>query len=98
MYACPRRVDLTFYGVEPWRGRNLIYDESRAAVPIGYLLPVHPGFAFFPRKRLSGSKDVNQRVTYLRVSQVGQLGPVVGYVSRISRLTRRRCCGLSSRK
>ena len=53
MDACPRGVDLTFHGIEARRSRDLVYDES-GAIPISYLLPVHPG-SLFPRKQFSTS-------------------------------------------
>ena len=74
MDAYPGRVELTFHGVEAWGGWDLVYDESRAAAPIGYLLSVHASFAFFVRKQPGTSKGVNEKAD-LRVSQAGQLGP-----------------------
>ena len=46
MDAWPRR-ELTFHGIEAGRSWDLIYDQSRATIPIGYLLAVHPGSTSF---------------------------------------------------
>jgi len=74
MNAGPGGVYLTFHGVETGRSWDLIYDESRATVPVGYLLSVHPGFAFFGCKQLSTLKEVNENENP-RVGEIYQLRP-----------------------
>lgn len=98
MNACPRRVDLAFHGIEAWCSWDLTYDESRAT-PIGHPLSVHPGFAFFSRKRPGTFWDVMRGQTYVSVRSASW-DRAVERVSKISRLTRRQTlnCGRSSRE
>jgi len=72
MNAWPRRVCLTFHGVEAGHSWNLIYDESRVTISVCYLLFVHPGFAFFGYKQLSTFKEAGENENS-RVGKVCQL-------------------------
>ena len=49
----------SLFDVEARRSWDLIYDESRATSPVGYLLPVHPGFVLIRRKQLGMFGSVN---------------------------------------
>lgn len=63
----------SLFDVEARRSWDLIYDESRATSPVGYLLPVHPGFVLIRRKQLGMFGSVNEKGDP-RVSQVWRLG------------------------